>query len=59
MAEKKPRVGAGIGKIDCPDCGQGHQARVLVGDENGQAVLVACLGCDPFFRCGHVAWRER
>jgi hypothetical protein len=44
-------------QIDCPECGQGRLARVLLWDDDGDPALVCCLGCEAFFPAEDVAWR--
>jgi hypothetical protein len=51
-----PSTGLRLVQIDCPDCGRGRLARVLIWDEYGQPAMVCCLGCEAFFPTEDVVW---
>jgi hypothetical protein len=42
--------------FECPECGWGQLARVLIWDEDGQPAMVCCLGCEAFIPAEDVVW---
>jgi hypothetical protein len=51
-----PSTSPTLVQFDCPECGWGQLARVLIWDEDGDPAMVCCRGCEAFFPLEDVVW---
>jgi uncharacterized Zn finger protein len=57
IAHREP-CDAHTGKIDCPECGEGQSAAVVIRDEAARPVVVCCLECRKLFSTATANWRR-